>query len=65
MYVHVSSILRLCIVMRSSVMLVHVHVGASHGYGYASGVIHKSMVGYPDHNLGYSQAPTVEGTFTV
>lgn len=38
--------------------------GASHGYGYASGVIHKSMVGYPDHNLGYSQAPTVEEILT-
>jgi hypothetical protein len=40
-----------------------VYVGAGHGYGYTSVVAHKSLAGYPDHSLGYSQAPTVEGTF--
>ena len=45
--------------------LYNLFVGAGHGYGYTSGMIHKSMAGYPDHSLRYSQAPTVEGTFML
>ena len=42
-----------------------VNVGVGHGYGYSSVLAHKNMAGYPDHSHGYSQAPTVEGTFIV
>lgn len=42
--------------------MYNLFIGAGHGYGYMSGMVHKSMA---EHSLRYSQDPTVEGTFTL